>query len=165
MDIQHLIHILLLFLHSIIPTEGIGELAERLDRFTLSNILLQSSSLNHSKEVSTLATNLSKIPAGWWVKYPDYNENVWDVLKDLIRFVISYRKKLESWDSAPGNLRLTGHEASVLAANQAAHHLAHHAGSHWESFLKDCYKLAYVTDDWLKKIGSANVQFLHAHFI
>lgn len=140
-------------------------MAERLDRFTLANILHESSEMNQNEEVSNMSKNLSKIPSRWWINPQRFPDNAWTCLKKAIDFVIKAygthrtaekERPMRLLKKLPSNYGIKGYEASVLAAHQAAHHLAEYGGSNWRQFLQKSYEKGGIRDCWLKGVYIAN---------
>lgn len=152
---------------------------ERLDRFCLIELLLQSFHYNQDGRVLKLGYDLAEMPAGWWLHphgSPCMNK-AFMIFKDLIGFVVSayqrhlFRSKITILGyllNQPGSYGIEDIGASVLVAHQAAYHIAQYVGNNWTSHIKQAYSKGKIHVAWLHDLlptrsGPARGSFCDMH--
>lgn len=102
-------------------------MAERLDRFTLANILHQAARMSKNDSMLTVARNLPDLPAGWWI-YPSSDYDGAQVLLAQIQDYLLCRGGGHHLIALSSRYayEIDGHQATILVANQVENHISNY---------------------------------------
>lgn len=143
-----------------------GILGERLDRFALANILIQSFKHSQDERVMKFADHLTALPAGWWLQEPDHPSlsAAFDLLGQLTNYILSFYEDCKSGlvltvavlalpRSKGCDMVISAEIESILTANQATHHLIKYGGQGWASSLPQTSKKANIPHAWFHELA------------
>lgn len=144
---------------------------ERLDRFTLVNLLYKTphkpKNMSLSHRYYDFDVQLSELPTRWWLSIhtePHIKETVWRLFNEMVDYVISihqdhlYRQQtFDNNGEFPFSHGIQTDGPSALLANQAAHHIAEYVRSNWNDHIDDCYRTHNLPQSWLNGLSQTGV--------